>query len=252
MSLENNISKVIQEQLQGDIIEKVVAEELDKCIRNAVDKLFGGWGDCTKIIGNKIKEVMVPQLENYDYSKHIVKLDSVLTEILNNTTLDNNKILKNFKEFMSTDDVPKEVKISDIYEKYMQHVAKNVDTDGLEVVYDDEPSYEYVETMMEVEEEEGRDWSSFKWAKAFFECRKKDKEQEEFNIEIGLSRYKNDKDDTWDLSFRREIELSSLKNIDDFTLYLIKLCQNRTKVILDTYDEEDEVTPEKEPEVTYE
>ena len=48
MSLENNISEVIQKQLQGDLIEKVVAEQLEKCVRNAVDSLFGNWGDCEK------------------------------------------------------------------------------------------------------------------------------------------------------------------------------------------------------------
>ena len=81
MSLENNISEVIQKQLQGDLVEKIVGEQLEKCVRNAVDSLFGNWGDCTKIVEEKIKEVMVPQLEKYDYSEHIVKLDEVLTQI---------------------------------------------------------------------------------------------------------------------------------------------------------------------------
>lgn len=41
------------------------------------------------------------------------------------------------------------------------------------VVFDDGQSYEYVETEMESEEEEGRSWSSFKYAKLFMECKSK-------------------------------------------------------------------------------
>ncbi|WP_410497141.1 hypothetical protein QTL86_10370 [Cellulosilyticum sp. ST5] len=40
-------------------------------------------------------------------------------------------------------------------------------------VFDDGPSYEYVETEMEIEQEEGRSWSSFKYAKLFMECKSK-------------------------------------------------------------------------------
>ena len=252
MSLENNISEVIQKQLQGDLIEKVVAEQLEKCIKNAVDRLFGNWGDCTKIVEEKIKEVMVPQLEKYDYSKHIVKLDYVLTDILKATKIDNRKILENFKGFMLMEEVPKEIKVSDIYHRYMKYVADNVDTYGLEVVFDDGPSYEYVETEMEIEEEEGRSWSSFKYAKLFMECKKKDEEQEDLNVEVSLSRWNKDKENVWSISFSRQLDLTSLRYMDDFTIYLIKLAQNGTKVIVDTWSESDEVIPSKEPEPTYE
>lgn len=251
MSLENNISKVIQEQLQGDLIEKVVAEQLEKCVKNAVDSLFGSWGECKKIVEKKIEEVMVPQLSQYDYSKHIVKLDDVLTEILKSTTLDNKKILENFKGFMLMENLPKEVKLSDIYDKYMEHVADHVDTDGLEVEYDDGPCYESVETQMELEEEEGRSWSSFKYAKLFLECRKQDEEQEDLNIEVSLSRWEIDKENAWSISFNRQLDLTSLRYIDDFTIYLLKLAQSGTKIIVDTWSERDEVTPTKEPEANY-
>ena len=251
MSLENNISEVIQKQLQGDLIEKVVAEQLEKCVRNAVDSLFGSWGDCKKIVEEKIKEVMVPQLSQYDYSKHILKLDHVLTEVLKATTLDNRKLLENFKEFMLMEEVPKEVKVSEIYDKYMKHVADNVDTDGLEVVFDDGPSYEYVETEMEIEEEEGRSWSSFKYAKLFMECKKQDEEQENLNVEVGLSRWNKDEENVWSISFSKQLDLTSLRHMDDFTIYLMKLAQNGTKVIVDTWSESDEVTPSKEPEADW-
>lgn len=251
MSLENNISKVIQEQLQGDLIERVIAEQLEACVRKSVDSLFGGWGDCKEIIEKKIKSVMVPQLERYDYSKHIVKLDGLLTEILKETTLDNKKILKNFKQFMGTEEIPKTIKVSDLYEKYMKYVADNVDTDGLDVEYYDGPTYEDVETELEIEEEEGRSWSSFKSAKLFMECTKKDENQDEFNIELSLSRWEKDEKDTWSIDYNRQLNLTSLRYMDEFSIYILKLAQNGTKLVIDTWAERDEVTPAKEPEMNY-
>lgn len=245
MSLENNISTIIQEQMQGDLVERVVREQLEKCISNAVDRLFGSWGDCTKIVEEKLKEVLMPQLEKYNYSEHIIKLDAVLTEILKTTTLDNKKILGNFKEFMCSEEVPKEIEMSKIFNKYMQHVAKNVETDGLDVNYDDGVSYEYVEVKFEVEEEEGRSWSSFTGAKAYFEC----EHDKNMNFEIRLSKYKDDK--YWTLSMNEDFNLSSLRRLDEFTIFLMKLSQNYTHIIIDTdYDTED-VRPEAEPEASW-
>lgn len=252
MSLEKNISEVIQKQLQGDIIERVVAEQLEKCVSNAVNELFKSWGACTKIIEEKLKSVMVPQLEAYDYSQHIIKLDTVLTEILKNTTIDNKKLLKNFKEFITEDDTPKVVKMSEIFNKYKKYVANNVDTDGLDIDYDDGVCYSPVETMLEVEEEQGRDWSSFKYGKIFLECRKNDEDQDSLNVEIGISRWKEDKEDVWSLHIDKQLDLTSLRYIDDFSIYLIKLMQAGTKIEMDTYEDSDDVTPNKEPEPTYE
>lgn len=245
MSLENNISKVIQEQLQGDLIERVIAEQLETCVRKSVDSLFGNWGDCKEIIEEKIKSVMVPQLERYDYSKHIVKLDYVLTEILKDTTLDNKKILKNFKAFMCSEDIPKEIKMSEIFNKYMEHVEKHVDTDGLEVSYDDGVSYEYVEVKFEVEESEGRSWSSFSDAKVFFEC----EDDKQMNFEFRLSKY--NKDDYWTLSINEALNLSSLRILDEFTIFMMKLYQNCTHIIIDEDYDTADVKPEAEPEASW-
>lgn len=245
MSLENNISKVIQEQLQGDLIERVIAEQLEVCVRKSVDSLFGNWGDCKEIIEEKIKSVMVPQLERYDYSKHIVKLDGVLTEILKETTLDNKKILENFKAFMCSEDTPKEIKMSEIFNKYMEHVEKYVDTDDLEVSYDDGVSYEYVEVKFEVEESEGRSWSSFSDAKVFFEC----EHDKEMNFEFKLSKY--NKDDYWTLTMREDFKFSSLSTLDEFTIFMMKLSQNYTHIIIDVDYDTEVVKPEAEPEASW-
>ncbi|MEB8584056.1 hypothetical protein P4G63_29155, partial [Bacillus cereus] len=94
----------------------------------------------TKVIEEKVKSVMVPYLENYDYSNYITKLDSVLVDILKSSALENKQLLSNFQELM----IPaaeKTIKVTDLFEKWKEHVEQNVETDGLEVDYDEKMNF---------------------------------------------------------------------------------------------------------------
>jgi hypothetical protein len=89
VNIENEVRSVIEQKLSEGIIEQLVAENLKNGINKSLENLLGSYGDVTKVIEKNLKEVMVEQLSKYDYSKYIVKLDYVLTEILKNTVLDN-------------------------------------------------------------------------------------------------------------------------------------------------------------------
>lgn len=240
MSLENNISKVIQEQLQGDLIEKVIGEQLEKCVRRAVDDLFGGWGDCKKIIEEKVKEVMIPQLEKYDYSKHIVKLDAVLTEVMKRTSVDNKKIIESFKEFY-LEEIPSEITITDMFNRYKKHVEENVETDGLEIDYDDGPSYSSVEVSVEVEESE-KSWSKYKDIKIHFEC----EHDEEMNFT--LRALGSEDKDYYFLTDNLLEEFGSIRRSTSFELFLLRMRSEYTNIKLDIMNDCDDVYPEAEPE----
>jgi hypothetical protein len=209
-----------------------------------LENLFGNYGDVTKVIEGKIKEVMIQQLSSYDYSKYVVKLDHILTEILKKTSLDNKKILENFKELMVESDFPKVVKVSDIFNKYEKYVAQNIDTGDLEVVFEDGPSYENVSVTMEVEYEEERSWANFKHATVVFECEK----DETLNYEIWLSKFK---EYPWSLSLEIDSSIESLRHLDEFKIYLIKLNQSGSRIEIDSEDLEDEVEVDAEPEAEF-
>lgn len=246
MSIEDAIKDVITAKIEEGMIERLVAENLEKGVNESLKKLLGSYGDVTKVIEEKIKDVMVKQLSSYDYSKYIVRLDSVLTEILKRTSLDNKKILENFKDLMVDHDIPKIVKLSDIFEQWKLHVAKNVDTSKLEVNYDDGVSYEMVEVTMEVEHEEKRSWSSsrFEYAKVIFECEK----DEDLNFEIRLSKFMKY---PWSLSLEIDDSIRSLRYLDDLKIYLLRLKQADARIEIDKEDLSDEVEPEKEPEASF-
>lgn len=246
MNLESSIKDVISKKLEDGSIEKLIEQQLEKGVVNALDSLFRSYGDVTKVIEEKIKSVMVPYLESYDYSKYLVKLDDVLVEVLKNSALENKKLLENFKELMIPEE-RKVIKASELFDIWTKFVAENVETDGLDVDYDDGVSYVPVEVSMEVEYEDSRDWSSFEYAKLILEC----EHDEKMNFEISISRYKKDKEKKWDIHYRNDHELRNLRYLDKFEILLMRLDQTNVKLELDTDYESDEITPEKEPEASW-
>ena len=248
MSLENNIKDIISKKLEDGTVEKLIEEQLEKGMNKALESLFGSYGDVTKVIEEKVKSVMIPYLENHDYSRYIVKLDSVLTEVIEKTTADNRKLLSNFKELMTIDTSIKVIKVSELFGKWCKYVEENVETDGLEVDYDDGPSYESVSVTYEFEETEKKDWSKYEKGRIVFEC----EHDNEMNFCIDLYRWDDiHKTNQWDFDAKTECSLSSLRHIDEFTLYIMSLKQANVKIEIDETDDSEGITPEKEPEASF-
>lgn len=249
MNLENSIKDVISKKLEDGTVEKLVAEQLEKGVVNALDSLFRSYGDVTKVIEEKIKSVMIPYLENYNYSNYIVKLDSVLVDVLKNTAVDNKKILENFKELMSSETNIKSIKVSELFRRWCDYVAKNVDTDELEVEYDDGVSYSPVEVTYEFEQDyRDRDWVKRENGKIFFEC----EQDEEMNICLEVCRWADiHKKDEWSFRYDDKCDLSSLRHLDKFSLFLMSLKQSGVHIEIDTTSDCDDITPEKEPEASF-
>lgn len=247
MSLENGIKDIISKKMEDGTIEKLVSDQLEKGINNALNSLFGSYGDVTKVIEGQVKAVMIPYLERFDYSQYIVKLDSVLVDVLKGAALENKAILQNFKSLM----LPEEretIKASELFAAWKDYVAKNVETNGLEICYDDRPSYEYVDVRMDVDCDNERDWSSFRYATLAFEC----EHDEDMNFAIRLSHYTGNKNDEWTFTYDIGKDLRSLRYLKDFEILLMRLDRAGVKLIMDTSYERDEIIPEKEPEATYE
>lgn len=248
MNLEESIKDVIQTKLSDGTIEKIISDKLEKGINDAMDDLFRSYGDVGKVIKEKAKEVLIPAIDRHDFTDHVVKLDSVLTEIVNTTTLvENKQLLENFKELMLEED-KKIIKSSELFERYCKYVAENVNTSNLDVNYDDgEPIYESVHCIMEIEKEEGRSWSSFEKANIVFEC----EEDEDMNFIIPISRWQKYDENKWDIDYKSETSIDSIRYMNDFEIFITKLKRCFCKLIVDDYEEDDYVTPEAEPEVSF-
>lgn len=244
MTIEQNIAEMLQKKLADGTIEKVIEDKLTKCIGECMENMFRWSGPAKELIENKLKETMVPAIEEHDFSDYTLKLDAVLTEIINSTTLhDNKKILDNFKELMIEDE--KEIKLSDIFTKWSEYVAKNVEASGLDINYDDGVSYDCVPIEMTVEDVEN--CSNYRADEKIirFTC----EHDEDMNLQFEV--YKYDFMKGYEISGYGIINLNSLKNMNDMQIFLLKLGRNSTKITIDEEYIEDDVTPEEEPEATF-
>lgn len=247
-NLEERIQQAATGMLNDGTVEKMVRSKVEKGFEEALDNLFRSYGDGTKIIESQLKSVLVPFLEGYDYSEYVIKLDHVITNILKQTSTEHKTLLENFEELMSEQEKIKEITVTDLFEKWIKIVEKDMDTSNLEIRYDDgEPTYYSPEVTMEVEEEDERSWSIASYAKVVFECDK----DEEMNIEVRLRKWKDE--GKWRIEYDRNPKLSSLRYLSKFEIFLMKLDQMGTNIKIDTYSETvDDLELEAKPEPTFE
>jgi hypothetical protein len=195
-------------------------------------------------------------------------MDDILTDVVNETAGEaNNAILRHFKELMTStkkyDDV---VKMSTIIREYEQFVADEIETDGLDVVFDDGPSYESVDVNGCLKIEDDKYWNAFDYATMDLMIGSPCEEQgKTLNRSIRLHRFKNDLCDEdedeaekklWRIdsvsNLTEEPTIRSLGSLTDFDVFLISLLRAGVKIELDETDFEDEIVPSEEPEPTYE
>ena len=245
MNLEERITNAVMEKLNDGTVEQIVKVSVETAIKKSLDDLFSWSGAGKKMIDEKVKEVIIPVIERHDFNQYIVKLDSILTEIINQTSLaDNKEILENFKALM-VEPGEKVIKLSTIFQKYCEYVAHDVDTDDLEACCDDgEPYYESVTANMEVEHEDT-------WISSNNRCRVKFSCEEDENLNKELRLYKSKADNNWNVSWEMNTfcDINSLRNLSDFDIFLMTLKRGFVDIEIDTESEyEDDIEPEETPE----
>lgn len=241
--MKEELLKIAMESLTEEEVAAIVKEKFAKAMSDAVDGAFR-WGDAKKALENKVREVMVPYIEQYDMSEFLPKLDSVLTELVNSDMLmGNKKILENFKELM-TEPEQKEIKLTDLFKAWIRQCEKDIDTDDLEICYDDGVSYCSVECSMSFEEQDRYSWSSHKRGVIVFE----NEHDEKLNIEIPVSKWiYGSREEDYTLSIASDVVISSLRRLSDFEVLLLRLQRAGTAIIIDKTYDSGEIQPEKEP-----
>ncbi len=262
MDLGEQIKQVADTMATDGTIEKIIREQLTEHVKKTIDDSFR-WGKLSDILRDKITELMVPAIKEYDFGKYLLNMDSILTDVVNETAGEaNNATLRHFKELMtSTKKYGDIIKMSTIIEKYKEFVANEIDTDGLDVTYDDGVAYESVEVNGYLEIEDDRSWSIFDYASMDFTVGSPCEEQgETLNRCIHLHHYKKDDEDAtgkklWTLdsvsNLTAEPRIKSLSSLTDFDVFLISLLRAGVKIELDEDEFNDDVVPSKEPEATF-
>ena len=246
--MKEELLKIAQESLSSDEVTAIVKEKFMKALGSAIEDAFR-WGDAKHAIEDKVKEVMVPYIEQYDFSEYLPKLDSVLTEIVNSDfCIGNKKILENFEKLMLEPE-QKEIKLTDLFEAWVKQCEKDIDTDGLDIDYDDGVSYQSVDCEMRFELEDKPSWSSCQRAVITFE----NEHDEKLNIEIPVSKWiwNNGKEEPYTLSVYKDLMISSLRGLSEFDVLLLRLSRAGTAIIIDKELDYDCIQPEAEPEASF-
>lgn len=144
-----------------------------------------------------------------------------------------------------------EMKLTDLFKEYKKFVARNMDTYGRKVEWDESPEYEAMTVFFEFEKDRERSWSSFKYATIDFTV-DEEEQQEELNRTIRLSKWNGDRKDGWEIRVDTNPNLNSLRNLDAFDLLLLKLQRADVRIIADELSDEDDVYSDTKPEPTYE
>lgn len=248
-NFDEDIKRITDEILQDGTVDKIIREKITKGFESAIESSFC-YGKLRDAVRKRIDEVLVPFIENYDMGEYIVKLDTILSEIVNSTALvENKKILENFKNLMIEPE-KKTITVSELFEQYKLYVAKEMDTDGRNVQIEDIAYYEPMEVSFEFKKEEERSWSCFDRAVLEFSVAEEE-QQENLNRTIRLNHYKKGAEG-WDIIAEINPEITSLRYLDDFDILLIRLSKGMVKLIIDEESDCDNVISENEPEATYE
>ena len=238
-NFDEDIRRITNEVLQDGTVDQIIREKVTDGIKGAISDSFG-YGKLRNAIKERVEQVLVPFIEKYDMSDYIVKLDTVLTEIVNQTALvDNKRLLRNF-QYLMTEPQEEEVKLSDLFREYEKYVAKHMETDGREM-----------EVYFEAKQVPDRDWSSFIYTQITFGVEEED-QQEELNRTINISRYKKERKEGFKLRIDTDPDLDSLRGMSDFDLLLLRMQRADVRLIIDEQHNESCVYSENKPEATFE
>lgn len=242
-TFEERIVKAVTDKLNDGTVEELVSDAVTKALKSSIEEQFEWNGDAKKVIDEKVKEVMTPTIERVNLDEYTVKLDTVLTGIINSTNLiDNKEILGNFKSLMTEPDKDV-ISLEDVFEKYKEYVSKNLDTSDLEVYTDDEPRYQNVTAEVDVHIRDNIFGGRF--CDLVFKC----EEDEKLTKVIHL--YESKSNRFCIMRFKSELDINSLRSIDEFDIFMMRLDRAFCDItdIMEMYD--DDVEVEAEPEASW-
>jgi len=249
-NFDDEIKRITDEVLSDGTVEEIIRNKIVSGFESAIESAFR-WGDLEKAIKERVQTVLIPYIEKYDMDDYLVKLDTVLSEMIRQSCLvENKKMLESFK-FMMAEPVEKEIKISQIWKEYRKFVERNMETSGRDASCETgEPEYDPMEVRFYFEEEESRSWSCFRYATVDFVTEEED-QQDALNRTVRLSRYENDKSEGWEIRTDTNPDIYSLRHMDEFDLFLAKLQKANVRILIDEEEDDDCVYSDTKPEATF-
>ena len=125
--MEKMLAKVFEEKMKDGSIEKIVSDKIEQLVKQSLEDLFGYRGKIREQIKEKLEDVMGNVLETCNFSDYVVKLQTLINEVLPETAVvDYKRISENITELCGKK-LPKSfstIKTSEMFEKYKEFISK--------------------------------------------------------------------------------------------------------------------------------
>lgn len=247
-AFDEEVVRIASDVLASGEIEKIMREKIRKGFEDAIDSAFS-WGELKKAIEARVKETLVPYVEQYDMGHYIVSLDEMLSQVVEQSVAsDNKRLLENFGHLMIPA-VEDSISLDDLFSRYCDYVASHVDTSELEVNTDDEPTYESVTAVAEVVKDE-RPYSfssSFEYANLYLHI----EDSDDLCFNIRLARWEREKEKGFEIRYDTEPSIAGLSRMSDFDVFLHSLQMARVRLTYEDDRLEESVEPDQKPEVCF-
>lgn len=254
MSLVDDIERIHNDMVEDGTVDNIIKEQLTKSITEIVHHAFRTYSKVGKELESRIESRMLETITGYDWESYIPKLDAVLTDIINCTTIEDTKnILENFNVLMVKPD-KETMLVSDLFKEYKDIVAHRASHTGHEVTAESgEPEYEPVAVEYFFEKLEKPRWSSCERGVITFRTDDTDENDEDssINIEIPVSRWDFERKEGYEVESNAIVNVANLRNLRDLELMVMKLARAKTRIIIDTENDDDEVYFYEKPEIDW-
>jgi hypothetical protein len=250
-TLENSIEDILNKAITEKMPE-IINQSIEKAIQDAVEDSLK-WGNARNVIKKKLDELLVPAIESINVSKYNLKLELLLEQLLQDTTVDDTKQLLSHYYGLIKEEPEHTINMSTILEAYAKHCAEEFECDDRDA---DAESETYAPFNVTADLEIESRWSS-SMNDAILHLNIEDEDDDNNNaeklaIDLKLWRVNSDPMDEWRPIMLRTFTLNDIKNMSNLEIMFAKLCQNHVKVVNDLNSDNNliEVTPEETPEWT--
>ena len=239
--MEEIIKKVYAEKLQDGSIEKIVANQFEKMTEEICKDLMGWNGSLKKQMEQKIEPLLSGLIEKSDFSDYSTKLTTIINEAVKNTSLGENKAvaeaLNNLLNYKSSLNLFQEVKISDLFDEYVQFVQDKLYGSDIKDYIDDYEHYAYIDCFYNISEDDCEYKPSYfdsddKYHIIFSNEKAEEDEEIARKTRIEFEIYK-DFDGDYKIDMRNDFRISELSIFPAFILRLIDISNKYCTIVLD-------------------
>ena len=249
--LSNAIEAAVASALENGTIQQIIDDHVSKMLKDVVGDACR-WGKVRDAMRAKVDDLFIPVIEKYDLAACNVKLEMLLDQLIEESAVEERrKILENARLLTSSDNVPDDIDLEWLFNKYCDFVSSEFDCSGREV---EDGCYNPIHVEATVERT-SHPHSLFEEVTVTFAPNDSDDpndECERLAKSFHMSRYKSTQDDGYLLDGFHDLSIHDLKTLDMFDTVVATVASSAKRISADTWDDKNlwtDVVPDAEPEL---